>query len=144
LGLKTPGVWHGSIWHPIKRFPGKKVWTGGKKGDIDTTLIWQDYGIYEAKKEITKKHIKTGLGKVYIANHIRAILDMLYDMIHTVGIISEIDNASMDYLGGSTSRDELLMRSKLMEKCLNWEELEVYKEWYEHEKTVFLGESRWV
>jgi hypothetical protein len=31
-----------------------------------------------------------------------------------------------------------------MEKYLNREEMEVYKKWYEHEKAVFLGKSRWL
>jgi len=97
-----------------------------------------EFGIYEGKKDLLDLGVKTSLDKIYIANHQRAILDMLYDYLTEVGIIAEIDNASFEYLKNKKSAVEMLNKSELILKYLNKEQITVYYEWLKKEKERFV------
>jgi hypothetical protein len=141
--LTTTGDWHGNIWNGITMFPSKDVSTGGGQGDINTVMIWGDYGIYEGKRYLLNKKIQVESENVFVANHIRAVLDMVYKGIKKYGMIWEVDNASVEYLGNEASKQEMLGASKEILPFLNKKELSVYKKWYKHEKRVRFKKSEW-
>jgi len=130
---KTTGDWHIGIWDEIKIFPSENVRIAGIGTDLNTNEIWGNYGIYEGKVYLKNIGIKTQLKNIYIANHIRAVLDMLYDYIVNVGIIFEIDDASNEYIVDKKSINEMLNKSRLIVKYLNDNQLKIFDEWYNSE-----------
>ena len=130
---KTTGDWHGGIWDNISIYPSEHIKTAGSITGLNTNDIWGDYGIYDGKEELQNIGLKIEYNPVYIADHNRAILDMLYDYVVNVGIIFEIDNASNEFLGDRENINEMLKMSKLIEKYLNEKQLYIYNMWYDNE-----------
>jgi len=130
---KTTGDWHSGIWDKISVYPSKHIKIAGSVTDLNTNNIWGDYGVYDGREELQNIGIKIMYNSVYIANHNRAILDMLYDYVVNVGIIFEIDNASNEYLGDRENIIEMLKMSKMIVKYLNEKQLHIFNMWYNNE-----------
>jgi hypothetical protein len=136
----TFGDWHGSIWNNINIYPNKKITHFGELGEFNTNMILGDYGIYEGKNMlIEKKNIKTDVEYLYIANHIRAVLDLLYYYLSEHKVVWEVGEAAKDFIRDKNKIIEMLKLSKKLELYLNNEKLDQYKRWYIKQET-FLNE----
>ena len=79
----TSGDWHDVFhWQDGTEQPRQVTLAG--MGDIDTSPIYGDLGIYEGRDRLVAQglDIPIGMQRVYIANHSRAILDLLYRFLH--------------------------------------------------------------
>jgi hypothetical protein len=136
--MDTFGDWHDCVWEGINVFPNNMINLAGKDTDLNTIFIWNDLGIYEGKKYLLNKGINTDLENVFIADHVRAILDMLYKYLIKFGIIFEIDNASIEYIGSKDKQLIMLEKSKLILPYLNGSQVKEYENWYKSEVSVQL------
>ena len=140
----TVGDWHEGVWSNINVFPSKHITMGGIYSKHNTMEIWGKYGIYSGKKYIENKGIKTDVDSIYIANHQRAILDMVYIYLNELGMIWEVENASLQYLADKNSIREMLEKSELIKKHLNNLQLNEYTIWFENEKKSLRGKYKWI
>jgi hypothetical protein len=136
---KTFGDWHGNIWNGIENYPDNRVLMFGEKCKENTNMIWGNYGVYEGKKLLVGKTIKTREDKIFVASHIRAVLDLLYYYIKNYKRIWEIDEAAKDYIFNKNKIEEMLKMAKKIESYLDNEEIEEYKKWYK-KQMYFYGE----
>jgi hypothetical protein len=135
----TVGDWHEGVWTYIRMFPSEHITMGGECSNINTMGIWGEYGIYEGKKYIENMGIKTEMEKVYIANHKRAILDIVYICLKEAGMNLEVENASLKYLADKESINEMLEKSEMIKKYLKRNQLNEYNIWFENEKKALKG-----
>ena len=90
-------------------------------GDIETTSIYGDLGIYEGKDRLVAQglDIPASMQRVYIANHSRAILDLLYRSLHRRGRVLNLTGATTTGLtpesraNGFSSRPPCLSRPSI-------------------------------
>lgn len=98
--------------------------------------IWGDYGI-----ELNKK-IPGHEGLYNVANHIRAILDLLY-----VGNFSVAEGMNNDYICNSKYDKEIFEKVIMLINEPNWEKIDEFmtkeylKKWVEFKKGVLVNEN---
>ena len=86
-------------------------------GDIETTSIYGDLGIYEGRDRLVAQglDIPAGMQGVYIANHSRAILDLLYRSLHRRGRVLNLTGATTDWLDTKEQGEQLLEQAAMPE-----------------------------
>ena len=86
-------------------------------GDIETTSIYGDLGIYEGRDRLVAQglDIPAGMQRVYIANHSRAILDLLYRSLHRRGRVLNLTGATTDWLDTKEQGEQLLEQAAMPE-----------------------------
>ena len=116
----TSGDWHDVFhWQDGAEQPRQVTLAG--MGDIDTTSIYGDLGIYEGRDRLVAQglDIPAGMQRVYIANHSRAILDLLYRSLHRRGRVLNLTGATTTGLtpesraNGFSSRPPCLSRPSI-------------------------------
>ena len=139
----TVGDWHEGVWTHIKVFPSEYITMGGLLYKYNTLKIWDEYGIYEGREYIENLGIKCFDDNIYIANHKRAILDMLYMYLKEFGMIWEIEDASWQFIANIENIKEMLEMSKKIINYLSEKQLIEYYAWYENEKKALKGKYKW-
>lgn len=86
-------------------------------GDIETTSIYGDLGIYEGRDRLVAQglDIPAGMQRVYIANHSRAILDLLYRSLQRRGRVLNLTGATTDWLDTREQGERLLEHATMLE-----------------------------
>lgn len=86
-------------------------------GDIATTPIYGDLGVYEGRDRLAAQglDVPAGMRQVYIANHSRAILDLLYRSLHRWGRVLNLTGATTDWLDTKEQGEQLLKQATMLE-----------------------------
>ncbi|OLO87561.1 hypothetical protein [Actinomyces naeslundii] len=120
LNLATPegtsGDWHDVFhWQDGTEQPRQVTLAG--MGDIETSPIYGDLGIYEGRDRLVAQglDIPASMQRVYIANHSRAILDLLYRSLNRWGRVLNLTGATTDWLDTREQGERLLEQATLLE-----------------------------
>ena len=96
----TSGDWH-DVFTWIEGYqPERVILVGGDTEEINTVPIYGSLGIYEGLGNLLQRGLELpdGMTEAYVANHTRAILDMLYGTLHRHGKIYNLIGAATDWL----------------------------------------------
>lgn len=137
---ETSGDWH-DVWHWREGIDRPRdITLAGYGTDINTNDIWGDWGVYEGKDRLLKKDlkIKERITEVYIANHFRAILDLLYRDLRRFDRADTLFFASTDWLDTEEQKELLLSKAELLryEFQLKPKLLEGLQTWIDHERAA--------
>jgi hypothetical protein len=113
--METCGDWHGFIWDIVRKWPDPKVTIAGNGERINTNSVYADYGIYEGGDILRKMGIESGSGMIYIANHYRALLDLVYASIARYGKVLNLAGATDDFLSTEEQKKIFLNMTNKME-----------------------------
>lgn len=116
----TSGDWHDVFhWQDSTEQPRQVTLAG--MGDIETTSIYGDLGIYEDKDRLVAQglDIPASMQRVYIANHSRAILDLLYRSLHRWGRVLNLTGATTDWLYTEEQGEQLLEQATMLEPAFH-------------------------
>ena len=135
----TSGDWHfGQVFYYINENDFDfSVQLAGEDEFCNTNPIYGDYGIYEGIVMVKKLGliISPEITEIYIANHFRAILDMLYKTIKKYGREIGLQCATDEFLDTTEQKEEVLSQSLKMKPYLTVpEQLELDK-WIVYERT---------
>ena len=95
----TSGDWH-DVFHWQEGYDNPSQVTLGGSTEIDTAPIYGGWGVYEGRDRL----LTMGLAvppearEVYLANHTRAILDLLYRSLTRWGRVLNLTGAATDWL----------------------------------------------
>jgi hypothetical protein len=138
----TTGDWH-DVWHWRGGIDSpRSVMLAGVDTEADTIPIYGDFGIYEGKNCLADSglDVDSDISEVYIANHYRAILDMLYRSLKKYGEVYNLSGATNDWLDTDEQKALVLSRAKLLENLFdgkasvalqNWIAAESGSDWRE-------------
>ena len=104
----------------------------------NTNPFLDDFGIYEGKKSLEAKrlYIAPDIKEVYIANHFRAILDLLFFYIKETGRASRVQYATGDWLDTPEQKELLLSKALLLQNAFEGKNKETLLRWIETERAL--------
>lgn len=105
----TSGDWH-DVFHWQEGYePPRQVTLGGTE-EINTQPIYGQLGIAEGKHRLLCRglHVPMDMPAVYLANHTRAILDLLYRSLTRHGRVLNLTGATSDWLDSRQQGSDLL------------------------------------
>ena len=111
----TSGDWHDVFhWQEGTEQPRQVTLSG--TGDIDTSPIDGGLGIYEGRDRLAAQglDIPTSMQQVYIANHSRTILDLLYRSLNRWGRILNLTGATTDRLDTRQQGEQVLEQATML------------------------------
>lgn len=132
------GDWHEVFWYPIGVREPPPVSLGGQ-GCFDTNPVYGTEGVREARASVVRLGLVVApeVSEVYVANHTRAILDLLHCEIKTYGRPTNTIQSSWDWLDTAEQRDQLLMQAPRLAALLETvEEVQQLNEWVSHERRL--------
>lgn len=96
---ETSGDWH-DVFHWQEGYDNPSQVTLGGSTEIDTTPIYSGWGVYEGKDRLLAMGlaVPSEAHEVYLANHTRAILDLLYRSLTRWGRVLNLTGAATDWL----------------------------------------------
>jgi hypothetical protein len=102
--LDTSGDWHTSAlnWENVELIESEK-------------MHFKNYGIEE------NKHIPEHTGEFYVANHIRASLDLL-----EMGKLSIVQGMNKDFISNDKYNDEIFTKVYSMKELNNWNQIDEF------------------
>jgi hypothetical protein len=101
----------------------------------DSNYIFGNYGVSESKHRLERIGIDTGgVKEVYIANHIRAVLDMLFDSLCECNEIYNLTGAVGDWFDKESDRNELISKCNMLTNVLSGENKSALTRWLLKEK----------
>jgi hypothetical protein len=114
---ETSGDWHGFIFYmPEGLEKPHTIDLAGDGLEWNTNPIYGTYGIYEGRDYLLKNYkINDDITEVYIADHFRAILDLLYDSLKNYEVVLNLNGATNDWLDTQEQKDELLSKARFLE-----------------------------
>jgi hypothetical protein len=132
------GEWHDVFWHPIGVRRPPPVSLGGQ-GCFDTNPVYGTWGVREARASVVGMglFVAPDITEVYVANHTRAILDLLFCEIKSYGHPTSTIQSSWDWLDTAEQRDTLLMQAhKLAALLQTTPDVRQLEEWISRERTL--------
>ena len=95
----TSGDWH-DVFHWQEDYDNPPRVTLGGSAEVDTTPIYGGWGVYEGKDRLQAMGlaVPSEVREVYLANHTRAILDLLYRSLTRWGRVLNLTGAATDWL----------------------------------------------
>lgn len=95
----TSGDWH-DVFHWQEGYDIPPRVTLGGSTEIDTTPIYGGWGVYEGKDRLLAMGlaVPSQAREIYLANHTRAILDLLYRSLNRWGRVLNLTGAATDWL----------------------------------------------
>jgi hypothetical protein len=139
---ETGGDWHGDIFYWHEGAERERVITlAGDGTPMNTNPIYGDYGVYEGKNRVVKMGLRldASVEKVFIANHYRAILDLLYGSIAEYGKVYELTGATDDWLDNEKQKMFLLKMAAKMRGVFDGEKKDALERWICGELTPSKG-----
>lgn len=131
------GGWHDDMfWHPVGVREPLPISLGGQ-GDFDTNAVYGNMGIEEARARVVGMGLRVSpdIPKVYVANHLRAILDLLYHEIDSLGKPTSTIGGAKDWLVKEEEREILLAEAlKLEDLFKDAEKIRKLHEWVAGER----------
>ena len=134
----TTGDWHDDVfWHPVAVRKPEDISLGGK-GEFDTNHIFDDMGVQQARKRLVRigLHVPDSIKKVYVANHIRAALDLAFYELNHDGRPTSVRGASSDWLDTEKQKRKLLMHAERLGDFLVGTQVEELEKWIAYERTL--------
>lgn len=131
----TTGDWHDVFhWREGIDRPGR-VLVGGSE-ELDTNPIYGTLGIYEGKARLESLGLELppGTEQVYVANHSRAILDLLYRSLTRFQAVFNLTGATEDWLDTPEQRDYLLTQAERLTPTLAERGRAALGDWIKHER----------
>lgn len=93
-----PGDWHDVFhWQEGHERPRAVTLAGG--AEIRTTPFYGDLGVYEGREHLERQGlvVPPGVGEVYVADHMRAVLDLVYRSLTRWGRVRNLVGATTDW-----------------------------------------------
>lgn len=117
-----------------------KVDLAGEGLKWNTNPYLGNYGIYEGKKRLLgmKLFIADGIKEVFIANHFRAILDLLFHDIVVLGRCDTLQYATRDWLNTQEQKDLLLEKATLLLEAFEDGNKRILLDWIDEERALAL------
>jgi hypothetical protein len=131
----TTGDWH-DVYHWREGIDKpKKIMLAGTGAETDTNPVFDDFGVYEGKSRLTQSGIKVNddIERVYIANHFRAILDMLYHSLKEYGAVYNLSGATNDWLDTDEQKELVLSKAMLLTDLFSSKALIALRNWIANE-----------
>lgn len=131
----TTGDWHDVFhWRQGIDRPGH-VLIGGSE-ELDTNAIYDNLGIYEGKASLQNLGLDLPLGTehIYVANHFRAILDLLYRSLSRYQAVFNLTGATEDWLDTPEQCDYLLDQAARLAPSLTERAQAALRSWINHER----------
>lgn len=111
----TTGDWH-DVFHWRENLDDPVELMLGGTDEIDTNHIYGDLGVYEGRERLLRKRLSVApsITEVFIANHYRAILDMVFHSLTRYGRIYNLNGATVDWLDTKEQQRYVLKHAALM------------------------------
>jgi hypothetical protein len=130
----TSGDWH-FFGYFYRSKPGVIVYLAGDGEAVNTNHIYGGFGVHDCTISLKMRDlVQEGNGTPYAANHFRAILDMLYDLLTRDVYPRRIQSATEDFLDTVAEKEYLLEKAVLMFPFLSKPRQDLLGEWLEKEK----------
>jgi hypothetical protein len=138
----TSGDTHGHIffWNPSKGTPPKMTLAGPGQ-EINTASFWSDFGIYEGRERLRKMRLPLprNVKNIYIANHYRAILDLIYHSLVRYEDILALNGATWDWLSNENQREFLFSKVVFLFPALSTKAKRNLLKWMNYERNYSAG-----
>lgn len=133
-GSDTSGDWHDVFhWRDGLDHPAE-VWVAGHEPNSDTNAIYGDMGVYEGKDRLSGLEIDPNIQEVWIADHFRAILDMLYRSLKRYDQVHGLRGATEDWLDTPEQKEFLLAQAARLSDWLTPAQQAALKTWIDYER----------
>lgn len=118
--------------------------TLGGSDEVNTNHIYGSYGIYEGKDRLRAKGLQLpkDMQAVYLANHTRAILDLLYRSLTRHSKVYNLTGASTDWLDTYDQGVILLEQAVLLAPQVSRTAQDELKKWVDGERWALAEEFR--
>lgn len=135
----TTGDWHNPFWYKNPKKP-HQVDLAGEGKEWNTNPYLGNFGIYEGKDRLLGMGLclADGISEVYIANHFRAILDLLFHDIRLFGRCDTLKYATSDWLDTQEQKDLLLAKAALLLTAFEEKNQQALRDWIETERNLEL------
>ena len=131
----TTGDWHDVFHWQADRERPRTVTLGGSQ-EIDTNPIYGYLGIYEGRDRLLDKRLEIppGMNEVYLANHFRAMLDLLYRSLRRHGRVLNLTGATTDWLDTAEQQEFVLVQATRMADQFDADTQRALAAWIEGER----------
>jgi hypothetical protein len=131
----TSGDWHDVFFWRDGIDEPCAVDLAGDGAEWNTNPVFGDYGVYEGKDRLEGKGLYVGedIAEVYIANHFRAILDLLYQSLKKYEVVLNLTGATDDWLDTPEQKALLLSKARLLEDAFTGRARRSLAAWIESE-----------
>lgn len=132
------GDWHDVFWYPIGVRRPPPVSLGGQ-GRFDTNPVYGAAGVREARATVVGMGLVVApdITEVYVANHTRAILDLLFCEIKSYGRPTSTIQSTWDWLDTAEQRENLLMQAPRLAALFQTDsEVRQLEEWISRERRM--------
>ena len=132
----TSGDWH--FWGAFyrKKKDAGTIFLAGEGEALNTNAILADYGVYQCDEALIRRGLKYE-GPAFAANHFRAILDLLYQIVQDGRVPKYLYGACEDFLDSEDEKRHLIERASLMLPYLESEHQTYLLQWINHERGSF-------
>jgi hypothetical protein len=123
----------GGDWHFHEAFYGRgelppKIFMAGEGEEWNTNAVLSDFGIYECSEALRSSGLKIPKGqRVYAANHLRAIIDLLYDCIKSKSYPYHLEIEQWVY--SQDEKKELMRVIQQIKPYLDEDEWTIVQDW---------------
>jgi hypothetical protein len=131
----TTGDWH-DVFHWQANSERSRTVTLGGSGDTDTNAIYGDLGVYEGRDRLLDKglDLPANMTEVYLANHFRAVLDLLYRSLSRHGRVLNLTGATTDWLDTPEQQEFVLVQAIRMADQFDADTQRALATWIEGER----------
>ena len=134
----TSGDWH-DVFHWLEGRTERHPIMCGGTDEVNTNHIYGDLGVYEGRANVAKKGLvfPEEMTEIYVANHFRAILDMVHHCLTTYGKIYNLNGATVDWLDTKEQQHYVLDLAAQMAPHLSEAQQVQLNNWIESELARF-------
>ena len=134
----TSGDWH-DVFHWLEGRRQRRPILCGGTDEVNTNHIYGDLGVYEGRANVAKKGLvfPAEMTEIYVANHFRAILDMVYRSLQEFDKIYNLHGATVDWLDTLEQQHYVLDLAAQMTPYLSEAQQVQLNNWIESERTRF-------
>jgi hypothetical protein len=132
----TTGDWHDVFhWRDGLDRPAE-VWVAGHEPDSDTNQIYGGMGVYEGRSRIVAMglDVSPSIHEIWIANHFRAILDMVHRSLRRYGAVYNLNGATEDWLDTAEQKNFVLAQAARMADSLTPGQRAALLAWIDYER----------